>query len=577
MNRKIVLGIDLGTTYSCVAYVNEDGRPEVLLNSDEERTTPSVVWFNKNRVVVGNEAKGMAAIYPNDVASFVKRYMGDETYFFECAQGRMRPEEVSSFVLKKLVKDASARLGQTITDVVITCPAYFFVKERNAVQRAGQMAGLNVLQIVNEPTAAAIAYGFSSSNVTQPKNILVYDLGGGTFDVTMIQITANAIDVVCTDGDHRLGGKDWDDAVVMMLIDKFQMETGTSDDLLNIPEALQELQGLAEDAKKQLSKKSEANVRFTYESNTARLTITREEFENATSGLLERTIAFTQSMLQEAKKNGVTRIDEILLVGGSTKMPQVAARLQAEFGFAPKVFEPDEAVAKGAAIIGNNHVIREMLEEKIKSITGDDDFTLDVVSSQKTNDEFTLEGTKREALDAAKQQLEDEGFSLETISGALKTITNVTSKSFGTAAISGLFKQELRLFNLIYRNSKIPTEVTQSFSTMYDNQEIVEFQVLENSADKPTDPKEIRKVAQNGIDLSEGTELWSGDLELPPGLKEGHELLVTFAMDANGLLKVICRDPESGRKIETVLQTGAVISKEEEQEIKRRQAELIVE
>lgn len=576
MNKKIVLGIDLGTTYSCVAYVNENGKPEVLLNSNDERTTPSVVWFDKDRAVVGAEAKGMAVIQPTEVASFVKRFMGDETYFFQCAHGRMRPEEVSSYVLKKLVKDASERLGQVVTDVVITCPAYFFIKEREATKRAGELAGLNVLQIVNEPTAAAIAYGFSSAAGNEPKNIMVYDLGGGTFDVTMILVTADSIEVLCTDGDHRLGGKDWDDRIVQLLIEKFQAETGNFDDLLSIPETTQDLQCLAENAKKQLSVKTEANVRFTYAGETVRLNISREEFENATSSLLERTIEFSNSMLKEARQKGADRIDDLLLVGGSTRMAQVATRLQAEYKITPKIFDPDEAVAKGAAIIGNNHIIRKELEKKVQEITGDDDFSLDVISADDRND-FALEGTKR-ALDEAKHQLTEEGYSLESVAGALKTVSNVASKSFGTSAFS-YEKPELglRLYNLIYRNNKIPMEVTQSFATRCDNQERVSFNVMENSADEPTESAEIEKVKRFGIDVSEGTELWNDELPLPPGMKEGSELRVTFAMDANGLLKVICCDPQSGRKIETVLKTGAVLSREEEKEIQRRQADLTVD
>ena len=575
MNKKIVLGIDLGTTYSCVACVNENGKPEVLLNSNDERTTPSVVWFDKDRAVVGNEAKGMAVIQPTEVASFVKRFMGDENYFFQCAHGRMRPEEVSSYVLKKLVKDASERLGQVITDVVITCPAYFFIKEREATKRAGELAGLNVLQIVNEPTAAAIAYGFSSSAGTEPKNIMVYDLGGGTFDVTMIQISADSIEVLCTDGDHRLGGKDWDDRIVQLLIEKFQTETGKFDDLLSIPEATQDLQCLAENAKKQLSVKNEANVRFTYAGETVRLNISREEFENATSDLLERTIEFSNSMLKKARQKGANQIDELLLVGGSTRMPQVAVRLQAEYKIKPKVFDPDEAVAKGAAIIGNNHVIRKKLEKKIQEITGHDDFSLDAVSADDKND-FSLEGSKR-ALDEAKQQLVEEGYSLESVADALKTVFNVASKSFGTSAIPRE-KPELgpRLYNLIYRNTRIPMEVTQSFATICDNQERVSFDVLENSADKPVGDAEI-EVNRFGIEVLEGTELWKDELPLPPGMKKDSELQVTFAMDANGLLKVICRDPKSGRKIETELKTGAVLTREEEKKIKQRQAVLAVE
>ena len=291
-------GLDPEVAACTADAIADAGKPEVIPNSVNERTTPSVVWFEDNRVMVGSEAKSMASVQPTEVASFVKRYMGDDSYFFECKKGKMRPEEISSYVLKKLVKDASEALGQEIKDVVITCPAYFFIKEREATKRAGEMAGLNVVQILNEPTAAAISYGMANGG-DSVKNILVYDLGGGTFDVTMIQVQKGKIEVICTGGDHRLGGKNWDDAMTELLIRKFQEESANFDDLLSIPEATQDLMLLAENMKKQLSLKTEASGRFTYGGGTYRLVVTRDEFESATEDLLGRTIEFTDAMLKE--------------------------------------------------------------------------------------------------------------------------------------------------------------------------------------------------------------------------------------------------------------------------------------
>jgi len=223
---KKIFGIDLGTTYSCVAFINDYGQAEIIPNTEGDRTTPSIVWFDGKRAVVGQQAKEMTNVRPEAVCSFVKRSMGNDDYTFDVDDVAYTPEHVSSLILKKLVQDAAAYLGEPITDVVITCPAYFFVKEREATKRAGEIAGLNVLQIINEPTAAAFAYGIKPNEETNDRFALVYDLGGGTFDTTIVRISQNGIDVLCTDGDHQLGGKDWDDCLVQHIIKCFNEETG---------------------------------------------------------------------------------------------------------------------------------------------------------------------------------------------------------------------------------------------------------------------------------------------------------------------------------------------------------------
>lgn len=565
VDKKIVLGIDLGTTYSCVAYINDAGKPEVIPNSSNERTTPSVVWFqDDNHVAVGSDAKGMAVVQPTEVASFVKRYMGDESYVFECCKGKLRPQEVSSYILRKLVKDATEALGREIRDVVITCPAYFSTAQRELTKEAGKMAGLNVVQILNEPTAAAISYGMVNGG-DAAKNILVYDLGGGTFDVTMIQVRKGNIEVVCTDGDHRLGGKDWDDAMTQLLIRKFQDESANFDDLLSIPEATQDLLLLAENMKKQLSQKSEASGRFTYGGGTYKLTVTREEFESATEDLLGRTLEFTDSMLKAAAAKGVTRFDELLLVGGSSKMPQVPRALAAKYGVTPRLYDPDEAVAKGAAIVGGNSVLRAKLEERVRELTRNDDFSLDV---QGSGDQF--------ALETAKKELQDEGFSIEAISSALTNVVNVASKTFGTLCVPD-GEDDSRLFNLIYRNTALPTTAVFPCSTRFDNQTSVRFELLENAEDLPTDPSTLRAVQCRGVDPSVGLEIWQDDLALPPGLPKGEALEVIFKMDKEGLLDVTCRHIATGRTIHTVIKTSPTLSREEERQVRERQASLVVD
>lgn len=565
VDKKIVLGIDLGTTYSCVAYVNEMGKPEVIPNSSNEHTTPSVVWFEEdNHVIVGRDAKGMASLYPTEVVSFVKRCMGDDSYFFECKKGKLRPEEISSYILRKLVKDASEALGQEIRDVVITCPAYFFIKEREATKRAGEMAGLNVLQILNEPTAAAISYGMENS-CDVAKNVLVYDLGGGTFDVTMLQIQKGRIEVVCTGGDHRLGGKDWDDTMAELLIRKLQSESGNFDDLFSIPESTQDLMLLAEDMKKQLTQKFEAKGRFTYGGGTYKLSVSREEFESATNHLLGRTLEFTDFILKDAEAKGVAHFDELLLVGGSSKMPQIARALTQKYGVTPKLYDPDEAVAKGAAIVGGNSILREALESRVRELTHDEDFSLEV---QDGKDEF--------ALETAKKELQDEGYSLEAISSALTNVVNVASKTFGILCNLREDNSE-RLFNLIYRNAALPANAIFPCSTSYDDQQVVRFAVLENSEDAPLDDFSRKKIAKYGVDPSVGIEIWHDNLKLPPGLPEGSQLEVIFRMDKEGLLDITCRHIDTGRSIHNVIRTRVSLSHEEEVQIRNRQASLVIE
>jgi molecular chaperone DnaK (HSP70) len=255
MNK--ILGIDLGTTYSCVAYVDAVGKPVVLKNSEGELTTPSVVFFESpGIVVVGTPAKESAKLYPNEVVSFAKRSIGQPGAAWRVHGVLRTPEEVSSCILRKVVNDAVSALrgenklgpDETITDVVITCPAYFGLAERESTRKAGEIAGLNVVNIINEPTAAAITYGIA--DVTDSKVVLVYDLGGGTFDVTMIDIQPSAVRVICTGGDHMLGGKLWDDRVIEYIAAEFARQTGNTEDILSDPETLQELALSAERAKK---------------------------------------------------------------------------------------------------------------------------------------------------------------------------------------------------------------------------------------------------------------------------------------------------------------------------------------
>ena len=319
-----VFGIDLGTTYSCIAQVDEYGKPVVLANFENERTTPSVVFFEDDgSVIVGNEAKNMLKTDPQKVVSFIKRNMGDPNFLFIHNETQYKPEEISSFILKKLVKDASEKVGFEIKDVVITCPAYFGINEREATKIAGEIAGLNVKSIINEPTAAALTYGIDQ---VQDQTVLVYDLGGGTFDITMIQVKPQAIDVVVTGGNHDLGGKNWDNALMSYFADKFKEETGIEDDIFSSPETSGDLQINAESAKKTLSQRDKTKVNVLFGTDRVTVEITKEKFNEITKDLAESTIMLTNQMLEDANKKGFTTFDKILLVGGSTRMPSTKWR-----------------------------------------------------------------------------------------------------------------------------------------------------------------------------------------------------------------------------------------------------------
>jgi molecular chaperone DnaK (HSP70) len=533
MASKKIIGIDLGTTYSCVAYINEYGIPEVIPNAEGERTTPSVVWFDGNRAVVGKDAKEMSNVHPDNVCSFVKRNMGDDNFTFDVNNVKYTPEHVSSLILRKLVKDAKEFLGCEIKDVVITCPAYFFIKEREAVKRAGEIAGLNVLRIVNEPTAAAYAYGIKPNETTKERFILVYDLGGGTFDVSIVRISKDGVDVICTDGNHQLGGKDWDDKLINILTESFANETHvTIDDLTDNLEFYNDLQQKAETAKKQLTDRMSAKVKIVHEGKSAQIEISRKQFEQTTEELLEQTIILTHSLIKVAKTKGCSRIDQLILVGGSSRMPQIAERLKKEFSIQPQLFEPDEAVAKGAALIGNNTHLQQLLNDKLK----------------RRSVGLTLDNVSAEVLkDVSQQVAAENGYALEIISNATKRAKNVSSKTFGITVLDGYDERErplLSVSNLIYRNTPLPAERKEQYATIADDQKIVVIELIENAYDSP-----LRGQPEPPIDINQTTQLWNGELPVKPNLKKYSPIDVTFKIDEDGRLTITAFDPASGGKL----------------------------
>ena len=543
-----VYGIDLGTTYSCIAYLDEGmDKPEVVKNAEGALTTPSVVQFESpTDVHVGDMAKENAKMYPDQVVSFIKRSIGQAGFKLTINGVDYTPEDVSSYILKKVTGDAKDSLdqegkiadGEEVKDVVITCPAYFGVEERDATAAAGKIAGLNVLGIINEPTAAAISYGVTADS--SEKTVMVYDLGGGTFDITMIHIKAGEIRVICTGGDKDLGGKDWDDRVIQYLAEQFQQETGTPDNILEDPETYQDVSLSAERAKKLLSAKPKAPVSISYQGERARVELTREKFDELTADLLTRTIDLTREMLKEAEKKGFKQSDvsEILLVGGSSKMPQVQNRVRAEFGIETKMFDPDEAVAKGAAIYARNMKAYNILIEDIAKNQGK---TVEQLKDDIDTGKTTIEKEAQNANISLTQGSDSTGAAGGAISLRPIKIINVTSRSFGIISFNA--EDKLVLYNLLLKNAELyPHE---------DNQTSVSLEVMEDlSTDEQTDKEQGKPV---------GTAL----LKLPAGATRATELSITFRLDESGLLHVRGEVVKTHELVEADFETKSAMSQEE--------------
>ena len=315
-----VVGIDLGTTFSAISHVNEHGQPEIIPNAESERITPSVIMFEDDLVTVGKIAKQNARAVPEQIIEFVKREIGkSKEEFFRTFDGKAySPEELSALILTKLKQDAEAYLNTEITDAVITVPAYFHDAEREATRNAGTIAGLNVLQVLNEPTAAALAFGIDQLGTDQ--NVFVFDLGGGTFDVTIMKVSESTIQMLATNGDHRLGGKDWDDKIIAHVAEIFEIEHGENP--LQDLHAYQDLQLNAIIAKESLTQRQKARIVCGYNGKTTRVELTREKFEELTAELLERCRVLCDVVLSEGNMTWAD-IDKVLLVGGSTRMPMV--------------------------------------------------------------------------------------------------------------------------------------------------------------------------------------------------------------------------------------------------------------
>ncbi|CQH53574.1 Hsp70-type molecular chaperone DnaK [Halobacterium hubeiense] len=414
MASEKILGIDLGTTNSAFA-VMEGGDPEIIVNSEGDRTTPSVVAFDDGERLIGKPAKNQAVQNSDQTVASIKRHMGED-YTVELDGEEYTPEQISAMILQKIKHDAEEYLGHDVEKAVITVPAYFNDKQRQATKDAGEIAGFEVERIVNEPTAASMAYGLDED---QDQTVLVYDLGGGTFDVSILDLGAGVYEVVATNGDNDLGGDDWDQAIIDYLADEFENEHGI--DLRDDEQALQRLKDAAEEAKIELSSRKETTVNLPFVTATdsgpvhLEQDITRAKFESLTEDLIERTVGPTEQALEDA---GLSKsdIDEVILVGGSTRMPQVQEKVEDLVGQEPKKnVNPDEAVALGAAVQGG-------------VLSGEVD---DIV------------------------------------------LVDVTPLSLGIEVKGGLFER------LIEKNTAIPTEASKVFTTAADNQTSVQIRVFQ--------------------------------------------------------------------------------------------------
>nr|MDR1494401.1 Hsp70 family protein [Planctomycetaceae bacterium] len=556
---KRVYGIDLGTTYSAIAFIDEFGKSQIITNSDNERVTPSVVFFESEKnVIVGKIAKESAKTDPRRVVDFVKRQMSDKDWTFTVDDKSYKPEEISAHILRRLAGDANKTGEHQVEDVVITCPAYFGDLERQRTRDAGKLAGLNVIEILDEPVAAAINYGLNNKD-SKGKNVIVYDLGGGTFDVTVVSIgndpNKNEISIVCTEGNHQLGGKDWDDQIVQYYVSEFQNQTGSSADILADQESSYDLRFNAETDKKTLSNKENIKRKVTYEGEKAVVELSREKFDEATAGLLEQTFALTDKVLEEAKEKEVAKIHAFLLVGGSTRMPQIKAKVTerygASLGITPVEFDVDEAVAKGAAKSGEIHVIKKRLDDAIRAMTDGED--IDTLPENKRKD-ITEKAVSKTAGD----------YELPTttvIDIKETTIKKVATKSYGIRALKN---GQPVVRNLIIKQTPVPTEGNQTFGTAGANADEIDLVVYVNNESE----------ADTQEDMSE--QLGNAVFKLDGNLPAKAPIEITFQLDDQGSLTLVGLDKTYGKTITANFKSDGVMTKEEIEKAETKQKDITI-
>lgn len=529
-----VYGIDLGTTYSCIAKVEEggDGKATVFMNHEGELTTPSVVYFESDsNVVVGQVAKDSTEMEPEKTVAFVKRHIGKgDGFSFNYNGDELKPEAISAFVLRKLAKDAESQTGEKVENVVITHPAYFGQNEIQATKDAGTIAGLNVVALMPEPVAAAYAYGLSSPE-NYGKTILVYDLGGGTFDATLVKIDEKEIRVITTGGDANLGGYNWDERLIDLIVDKICDQTSADrDELMEDPETRAFLQNKAETIKIALSNTESQRLQLRLPVGNVKDNVTIEEFESATQDLCDRTILLTKDMLEQAKgKLGVDNIEisQILLVGGSTMMRQIPVAVRNEFGIEPLVFDPNQAVAKGAALYG-----------------------------------AAVGNYPDPVPDPVPDPNPDPDQDISEISGRTIKIVMVTSKSFGVAAYVG---DEKKIKTIIKKQMDLPAHQMQKFVTREDNMVEAELVFYETESD------------EDSVELDFGRELGTAILGLPGDLPAGSPIEIQITVNDEGLLSFEGRDCTNGGVVTGVFEVKDGLTQRQVNELREKHKDLVVE
>ncbi len=507
-----VVGIDLGTTFSAIAHVNEHAQEEIIPNAESDRITPSVIMFEDDLVTVGKVAKQNASAVPEDIVEFVKREMGKskEEFSREFGGKQYSAEEFSALILQKLKQDAEKYLNEEVTDAVITVPAYFKDAERQATRIAGEIAGLNVLQVVNEPTAAALAYGIDQHGSDQ--TVFVFDLGGGTFDVTVMKVSGSKLEMIATNGDHRLGGKDWDDKIIIHVADTFENEHGENP--LQDLNVYQEIQLSAISAKESLSQRQKARIRCSYNGKSSNIEITREKFEELSANLVNRCDALCGVVLSEAQMTW-DDIDTVLMVGGSTRMPMVQKRITEISGkdINPSEVNPDDVVALGAAIQGTLRQIEE--------------------GTSGTSDTVVTE----DIPDAVKDRFIGPGGELTV------KVTDGATHHLGTVVLNE--RDEARIHVMIPKMTPIPCEKAETFGTRDDNQSSVVGVIVQGLE---------HDQLKNEIPDSAFEEFKIGEckLELPPGLPAGSPIHVVYKYNLDQTLEVIAEGPD-GRTAEVTI------------------------